>query len=1080
MLSNKWTFSLTSLVIILALAFVAPSAMAGEFGVSLSVGSDVDVSSEGEIQVEYGADVTDTTNADTEVIIMIRTDKVVDLQPAGTNAGGQSETDDGDADNGTEPKPSGIRIGKDDFEIIAYNEFGGTVTAPTLGDVMAIDAPDGKHFQATLTLTDVTPQPVTRVLVFLAKHKIELADPRAELDGTTRKADGMSAEASLTIHYVNAEPAAPGNMPRVLSIRRAADPLIPITGATADVIILLSEKPHEFKKAQVDVTNAAWGDPVALEPLPEDADGPDNTPGDPDAGTPPNLTPAEERLRAHAADNMPSTGRDGMVYPYVLTITPTYKNMDDIVVKVKAFSDQVLPSTDTNDYTPHTREADYTEGEDKLTIKVGKDDPPPKTAGIRIAIPEKIVVAASGYLVVAKDDADGDDNHDKRTDSTQVEYAGDPTKDPAVTTVRAPNLQTYNIIKAGLPNLETFLANGGVIDVVSPHAGLIISEVMWGSDASLGSGNAKLDPTDNQWIELYNPGAKYTTVKEDDATAALEATYLVFYRPNETPPAKTAAVAATATTAAVPAALPAGVTDRIGTITDAGAYWSIAGKGQSGRTGQGEFATDLVAVIPTQPVVSMYRVMVPSTAAGAAAGAMMPAYGNTSAAWMASTPPAVNFRSGAVGVRIGSPGAGRLVTAAETAAAEAAAKAKADAAAAAAAKASDTSVSMPKVGQIYISELMVAGGGTLPQWIEISNGSRSEQVNLSGWTLTVNNAAADADVSVSSITLTIPEGTKIDPSGQHDTPSTILVVTEQGRNNLSGADAAGQVLNLWDSNQTELILGGITKRRYALLSDMAFQITLAPPVPIVVPAAATPAPTTAAEIAAKRAADAAKKVADAKEAAARVAATDTVGNLGADGAAAWALPMDDSGARSSILRSHVQVSVGPAEPEDGMMMDSWGLASETSFAQVTHIRASSYYGAANDVGTPGFRAGGALPVELSHFRPARQETGAVVITWSTQSELNNAGFFIKRSQQRDGEFKVINATMVPGAGTSSEKQFYTYTDATAQPNVVYYYQIEDVSLDGNRQTLTRGIRLKGHVGAAGKATTTWGDLKTQE
>ena len=40
--------------------------------------------------------------------------------------------------------------------------------------------------------------------------------------------------------------------------------------------------------------------------------------------------------------------------------------------------------------------------------------------------------------------------------------------------------------------------------------------------------------------------------------------------------------------------------------------------------------------------------------------------------------------------------------------------------------------------------------------------------------------------------------------------------------------------------------------------------------------------------------------------------------------------------------------------------------------------------------------------------------------------------------------------MVPGAGTTSEKQFYTYQDTTAQPNVVYYYQIEDVSLDGNR------------------------------
>ena len=368
--------------------------------------------------------------------------------------------------------------------------------------------------------------------------------------------------------------------------------------------------------------------------------------------------------------------------------------------------------------------------------------------------------------------------------------------------------------------------------------------------------------------------------------------------------------------------------------------------------------------------------------------------------------------------------------------------------AAAAAKAADTSVRIPEVGQIYISEIMFAGGGTLPQWIEISNGSRTEQVNLSGWTLTVENATADADVSVGAkAVFTIPEGTRIDPSGQHATPSTVLVITEQGRNNLDGAMAEDQVLNLWTDQQVELIRLDISRRRYSLLSDIAFKITLAPLAALIT----TPA---AAE------------------------ATDVVGNLGADGAATWALPMAEGHARSSIIRRHAAVSVGPAEPKDGEMMESWVLASNTSFAQSTHLSAHSYYGLPTDVGTPGFRAGGALPVELSHFRPERQKgTGAVVITWSTQSELNNAGFFIKRSQQRDGEFKVINATMIPGAGTTSEKQFYTYTDTTAQPNVVYYYQIEDVSLDGNRQTLTRGIRLKGYIGAAGKLTTTWGELK---
>ena len=57
----------------------------------------------------------------------------------------------------------------------------------------------------------------------------------------------------------------------------------------------------------------------------------------------------------------------------------------------------------------------------------------------------------------------------------------------------------------------------------------------------------------------------------------------------------------------------------------------------------------------------------------------------------------------------------------------------------------DTSVMIPMEGQIYISEIMFAGGGRLSQWIEISNGSRTEQVNLSGWTLTVENATPNAN-----------------------------------------------------------------------------------------------------------------------------------------------------------------------------------------------------------------------------------------------------------------------------------------------------------------------------------------------
>ena len=119
-----------------------------------------------------------------------------------------------------------------------------------------------------------------------------------------------------------------------------------------------------------------------------------------------------------------------------------------------------------------------------------------------------------------------------------------------------------------------------------------------------------------------------------------------------------------------------------------------------------------------------------------------------------------------------------------------------------------------------------------------------------------------------------------------------------------------------------------------------------------------------------------------------------------------------------------------------------------------------------------------LPVTLSHFR-AEHTTAGVVLKWTTESELDNAGFNILRSETKDGEFKPINSKLIQGAGTTSERHTYTWTDTTAKPNVVYYYQIEDISHAGDRKQLAT-VRMRGYVSAAGKLTTKWGDLKRQE
>ena len=666
MLSNKWTFSLTSLVVMLALVFVAPSAMADPFSVGLSVAAAVDDDANPDVSGVDGIQIITAA----AVNIRIVTGQVVNLA----------------TDQATPVKD----IANTHFVVTAFNSYGGTVGAPSLSPIL--HSPDaenanGKNFSMQLGTAGDT---VVKVIVSVKAKVFEVADPTTFLTDGARNDDGRNAAASITINYVAAEPAEDGaGVPRVYSIRRASDPLLPITAATENVIILLSEQPKAFTKDHVDVTNATWVDPVALVAI-------------------------DEVNVVNGTNNMPSTGRDDKLYPYVLTITPKYENKNDIVVKVKAFEDMVLP--DALKYAVPAREADYMEGMSKLTIKVGKEVLKAGTAGLVVTLGKEQFIPGGGYLVVA-DDKDG----------SAITDPGGAKDAPPVT--RPPAAQKYNLYGIALPNLASFLTNGGVIDVVSPMS-LTISEIMWGSDASITDDNSK-----SQWIELVNSGAGANTLDDDAATAADEATRLIFYGYGEAP-----ALNADGT-------LPTGVKDRVGTIDAAGAIWSLAGKGQRGRSGAGEEALQLAATVPTQPIISMYR--------------MAGADGTLAASWMASSPPAVNFKLDAVGIRIASPGAAPIVTVAAQAAADAAAKAKADAAAAAAAKAADTSISMPQAGQIYISEVMFAGGGTLPQWIEISNGSRSEQVNLSGWTLTVENATADADVSVGSkAVFTIPEGTR--------------------------------------------------------------------------------------------------------------------------------------------------------------------------------------------------------------------------------------------------------------------------------------------------------------------------------
>ena len=817
----------------------------------------------------------------------------------------------------------------DDVSALGYNKMTGAAVAITVGTLARNPTTVTTDPWAMYTVPLGTIAADTVVVVTIAKGKVTNANPADVIAAATGDDTlGMNDKGSLRFDVVAKPPAEPTN-PRVTSVM-GLPPIVlsPDADPAFTFTVTLSEKPKEFKKDHIEASNATVsGDPVF-------------------AGT---ETEAEANI---------STEVSNLLYKYLVTIAPKYESKDDIVIKIKSFEDTSTPANKSLVSMAYM-------------VKVNSDaNKKVALSGAEINLTNKAVVPADGSLVVAKDKG-----MSLVIDPGNAEHgaADRARRDRAFK-------QSYNLVAVDLGvNLEGFLIRGGTIDLVSPNAGLAISEIMWATDGG---------SRDRQWIEISNMTS--ADIKFGDKTHKL-----MLYESSETLPDMTDAANK--------------IVDRVSTLYKGANYWSIAGKGQSGRidpivkeevAGADDDVDVDIEVVDTAKLVSMQRAM---EADGTYAD------GTMEDAWSMSVPPARNFADGAQGLVVGTPGTMPItpvtVEIPET----------------------EAAVDAAMASDIMITEIMVdTNSGRLPQWIELTHVGTGE-VSLDGWEMVIDNAI-DADVlgggnaitvSLSGVTLDVSTNASNMGKGQ-----SVLVVAWAGRS--SANINAARVLNIATQlNQT---------RRYQLLSYNGFRITLVPP-----------------------------------QTGAIAAFGDIAGNLDEE----WEIEMSEGSARSSLIRR--EMAGTPAAATMGTDANGWVLASGTALSKGPQ----SYYGSDEDEGTPGYDSGGPLPVELSHFRPARdKQTGAVVITWSTQSELNNAGFFIKRAQQKDGEFKIINAAMVAGAGTTSERQFYTYTDTTAQPNVVYYYQIEDVSLDGNRQTLTNGIRLKGHIGAAGKLTSTWGELKT--
>jgi hypothetical protein len=86
-----------------------------------------------------------------------------------------------------------------------------------------------------------------------------------------------------------------------------------------------------------------------------------------------------------------------------------------------------------------------------------------------------------------------------------------------------------------------------------------------------------------------------------------------------------------------------------------------------------------------------------------------------------------------------------------------------------------------------------------------------------------------------------------------------------------------------------------------------------------------------------------------------------------------------------------------------------------------------------------------LPVELISLTAEPVDNSFIRVDWATASEQDNKGFDVMRSV--DG-VNFTNIGWVDGHGTTSVQNNYSYDDKNVQPNVTYYYRLNQVNVDG--------------------------------
>jgi hypothetical protein len=90
---------------------------------------------------------------------------------------------------------------------------------------------------------------------------------------------------------------------------------------------------------------------------------------------------------------------------------------------------------------------------------------------------------------------------------------------------------------------------------------------------------------------------------------------------------------------------------------------------------------------------------------------------------------------------------------------------------------------------------------------------------------------------------------------------------------------------------------------------------------------------------------------------------------------------------------------------------------------------------------------GTTEISLSSFT-AKASNGRVKLKWVTETEINNAGFNIWRSEVANGEYVKLNEEIIAAKGSETKGATYVFIDNIAKNRKTYFYKLEDIDGDG--------------------------------